>query len=83
MTTQYEKTIKQLKAARQPIIDKCIGCSRVDGHFCNTFVIPEKRWPVGKASFSSKCMLADHIQSDNKNKGTFVNPIKQSKRMYK
>jgi len=71
----------EMKKMRQPIDNRCKNCSRVreDG-FCESFVIPSMRWPEGEVSFFNKCILADHIKEEKK-KGSFVNPIKYSKRM--
>lgn len=65
----------------KPIDERCKGCSKVtEEGFCKSFVIPSRRWPEGEVSFYNKCVLADHIIEEKK-KGTFVNPIKASKRM--
>jgi len=73
---EYAATAK----LKQPIIDRCKGCSRVDQFgFCSTFVIPEKRWPADE---NDKCFLADHIALGVK-KGQKINPLKASRRAAK
>ncbi len=58
---------KKLLKMRKKIIDKCQGCSRAQkDDYCDTFIIPEKRWPEGEVSIDNKCQLADHIKVKKK-----------------
>jgi len=38
------------------IIDKCIGCKRIENDYCKLYVIPEIKWRLGD------CPSATHIQ---------------------
>ena len=74
---QYLEVFK----ASQPIVDRCIGCSRAkDTGFCTTFPSPAKRWPAGDPTVENKCLLADHITATKGTQKTKINPIKASKR---
>jgi hypothetical protein len=71
----------------EPIIDKCEGCSRIQGEpgllpempeirTCLASMFPAAKWKNGN------CNLATHIKKEEKKK-VFVDPIKASKMMMK
>ena len=45
---------------KEPIIDKCIGCDKVDGKFCSAYLFPHIKWRIGN------CPLASHIKIELK-----------------
>lgn len=76
-----------LKEERQPIVEQCIGCQRIEKlilngeeteiDVCQSYLFPEKKW-----RFSSGCPLATHKQNiieDQKGK-VRVGQQKQKKR---
>ncbi len=41
---------------KKPIVDKCAGCSHIDGQFCSIWVSPTAKWRLGN------CPSATHIK---------------------
>jgi hypothetical protein len=41
----------------QPIIDKCVGCDRIDNGYCQAYIYPAVKWKDGRI-----CPLATHVQ---------------------
>ena len=68
---------------REKTDERCVGCKkRTDGGYCSVWPFPAMRWPNGDPSFENKCVLANHVRPEKK-KGTFVNPLKASKKGYR
>lgn len=60
---------------KTPIIDKCIGCDKVENGFCISYLFPDKKWRL------CDCPLASHIvkKIEDKTK-TRVGQQKQKKK---
>ena len=58
---------------KQPIVEKCIGCAKIDGETCSAYLFPAAKWRAGN------CPMATHLVTEVKEKKK-VNPIKHSKR---
>jgi len=41
---------------RQKIIDKCVGCNKVNEGFCSAYLFPSVKWRLGN------CLLASHVE---------------------
>jgi hypothetical protein len=72
--------IKDMK--REPVIDKCIGCSRVKvgpepgPQTCQAYLIPASKWRYGD------CPLSDHTKKELAEEKK-INPLKKSKQTMK
>jgi len=82
--TQFKSMQKRLKEMRTPIIEKCIGCNKIDVEegvaptsqdLCKSYINPEKNWKLGD------CPLASHLQKEEKSKSKVrVGQQKQKKK---
>lgn len=52
---KMDKLIKEMIKKRTPIVEKCIGCNKIEGNFCKAYINPNARWRLGN------CALASHI----------------------
>ena len=68
---QFKSMQKRLREMRKPIIEKCIGCDKVDieegatptsQDLCNAYIDPEQNWKNGD------CPLASHLIIEEKPK---------------
>jgi hypothetical protein len=60
----------------EKIIDKCVGCNRVENDYCKAFIHPTVKWLTGD------CALANHIVYEAKEVKK-INPLKLSKKSSK
>jgi len=72
---------RHIDATREPIVESCVGCTRVNQEgevtYCQAYVRPEKWWMHGRY-----CPLATHFKLAAA-KEAKVNPLKASKRSSK
>jgi len=62
---KFKSVQKRLKAMRKPIIEKCIGCEKIDSDDntrCSAYIDPEQLWRLGN------CPTATHLQKEEKPK---------------
>lgn len=60
----------------EKIVEKCVGCNRVEKDYCKAFICPETKWLTGD------CTLASHIVYEVREVKK-VNPLKLSKKSSK
>jgi hypothetical protein len=69
---------KHIDATREPIVESCVGCNRVNVEgevsYCKAYVRPAAWWKHGRY-----CPLASHFKIEA-GKSAKVNPLKASKR---
>lgn len=68
---QFKSMQKRLREMRTPIVEKCIGCKKIDikegvepssFDLCSAYISPEKTWRKGN------CPLATHTHIEEKPK---------------
>lgn len=57
-----ENGICKIRTICQKIVDKCVGCSRVDNGYCSVYVNPEAKWRVNGPD--AICPMASHVQKE-------------------
>ena len=62
---------------KQEIVEKCIGCVRVDGEVCSVYLSPAAKWR------NQNCPMATNLIPEKVKEKKKVNPIKHSKRLRK
>lgn len=62
----------------EKIIDKCVGCNRIENEYCKAFIRPTVKWTAG----SGECPLANHIVHEAV-EAKKINPLKLSKKSSK
>lgn len=65
-------------ALREPIVDECIGCGRVNDGFCGVYELPSRQHRR-----LGGCAMRTHNRYANPVESGFVDPLKASKKKYK
>lgn len=69
---------KYIDSTREPIVESCVGCDRVnlegEVSFCKAYMKPAYWWSCGRY-----CPLASHFKVETE-KEAKINPLKASKR---
>jgi hypothetical protein len=47
---------------RKPIVEQCIGCTNVEGNFCNIWVSPATKWRLGTCPSATHMKVEIHEQ---------------------
>lgn len=50
----------QAPLQKNPIVEQCIGCEKIEGEFCRTWATPAAKWRVGV------CASATHVKPETK-----------------
>lgn len=78
--------IEKLKQFREPIIDLCAGCGRIEEGFCLAYISPKYKWSDNSGSWCNFNDIPHHIIEEKikvqKKTGAkkMINPLKFSKR---
>jgi hypothetical protein len=61
--------------AREPFVEKCTGCERIEGAYCKMYMMPHSQWTrVGG------CAARTHTKEVKPSTEFKLNPLKASKR---
>ena len=39
---------------REPIIEQCKGCRKIQGYFCSAYLVPAAKWRLGQCNLNPK-----------------------------
>lgn len=69
--------MEEILPQKTPIIEKCVGCNKVENNFCKIFPFPDKKWRM------SDCPMASHIVKEVVKEKQRIGQQKQQKIKHK